>query len=40
MIWDVEYTNKFGDWWAGLSEGEQEDTTALVELLAEYGPGL
>ena len=40
MVWDVEYTNEFGDWWAGLAEGEQEDITAVVELLAEHGPGL
>ena len=40
MPWDVEYTNEFGDWWAGLGEGEQEDITAVVELLAEHGPGL
>ena len=40
MTWDVEYTNEFGDWWVGLAEGEQEDITAVVELLAEHGPGL
>ena len=40
MIWDVEYTNEFGDWWAGLAEGEPEDITVVVELLAEYGPQL
>ena len=40
MAWDVEYTNEFGDWWARLAEGEQEDITAVVELLAEHGPGL
>ena len=40
MTWDVEYTNEFGDWWAGLAEGEQEDVTVVVELLAEYGSRL
>ena len=40
MAWDVEYTNEFGDWWVGLAEGEQENITAVVELLAEHGPGL
>ena len=40
MTWDVGYTNEFGDWWAGLAEGEQEDVTVVVELLAEYGPRL
>ena len=39
MAWDVEYTNEFGNWSAGLAEGEQEDATAMVELLAESCPG-
>lgn len=40
MSWEVEYTDEFGAWWAGLSEGQQEDVTAVVELLLEHGPGL
>lgn len=40
MVWEVEYTDEFGDWWAGLSEGQQEDITAVVELLAEHGSDL
>jgi len=40
MAWDVEYTDEFGEWWAGLRESEQDDTTAVVELLMEAGPGL
>ena len=36
----VEYTNEFGDWWAELAESEQEDVTAVGELLMEYGPEL
>ena len=40
MAWDIEYTNEFGDWWSGLAEREQEDITAVVELLAEHGSGL
>jgi len=40
MGWEVEYTNEFGDWWAGLLESEQEDITAGVELLMEQGPRL
>ena len=40
MTWNVEYANEFGEWWAGLAEGEQEDITVVVELLAEYGPQL
>jgi hypothetical protein len=40
MSWEVEYTDEFGTWWAGLSEGQQEDVAAVVELLLEHGPGL
>ena len=40
MEWDVEYTDEFGDWWATLSEAEQEDITAVVELLEQKGPQL
>ena len=39
MAWDIEYTNEFGDWWAGLAEGEQDDVTVVVELLADYDLG-
>ena len=40
MTWNIEYTNEFGDWWAVLAEGVQEDMAAVVELPAEHGPGL
>ncbi len=40
MSWDVEYTDEFGAWWAGLAEGQQEDVTASVELLTSLGPNL
>ena len=40
MSWDVEYTNEFGHWWSKLAEGEQDDITAMVDLLVEHGPGL
>ncbi len=33
-------TDKFGDWWASLTEAEQEDIAAVVELLEEKGPQL
>ena len=33
----VEYTNEFGAWWAGLAESQQDDVTAVVELLLEHG---
>lgn len=40
MTWDVEYTDEFGAWWAELTELQQEDVTAVVELLGEHGPQL
>ncbi len=40
MSWDIEYTDEFGEWWAGLSEGEQESLAASVRLLEERGPTL
>ena len=40
MSWDVEYTNEFGAWWMNLTEDEQDDVAAVVELLIEEGPHL
>jgi len=40
MAWEVEYTDEFGEWWAALHEGEQDDIAALVLLLGEKGPDL
>lgn len=40
MKWEVEYTDEFGGWWAGLSEDEQESVNASVRLLEERGPSL
>jgi len=40
MSWNVEYTDEFRDWWKGLTEDQQEDFSACVELLMEHGPQL
>ena len=40
MSWEVEYTNEFGEWWASLSEGEQESLAASVRMLEGRGPTL
>lgn len=40
MGWNVEYTDEFGEWWATITETQQEDVTSIVELLMEYGPRL
>jgi len=39
-VWDVEYTDEFGDWWDGLCEAEQESVAATVGLLEAKGPTL
>ena len=38
--WEVEYTDELGDWWASLTEAEQESIDASVRLQEEKGPGL
>lgn len=38
--WEVEYTDELGDWWARLTEVEQESVDASVRLLEERGPDL
>jgi hypothetical protein len=40
MGWDVEYTDQFGRWWDGITEAEQDDIAAVVELLEQRGPTL
>jgi len=40
MEWKVEYTDEFEVWWAALSEAEQVDVAAAVELLEQKGPQL
>lgn len=40
MSWNVEYTDEFGDWWAKLTEAQQEDISAAAEVLIERGPDL
>ena len=40
MAWDVEFTDEFGVWWAELTESEQEDVAAVVEILEQRGPQL
>lgn len=40
MAWEVEYTSQFAAWWNSLSEDEQVEIGAKVELLQEFGPVL
>jgi hypothetical protein len=40
MSWNIEVTDEFREWWASLTEAEQNDVTASVRLLMEQGPTL
>jgi hypothetical protein len=40
MAWEIEYTNEFGIWWDEISDQEQNDVVAVVNLLAEKGANL
>jgi hypothetical protein len=39
-VWEVEYTDNFGEWWETLSEAEQDAVTFSVNLLRSEGPSL
>jgi len=39
-MWQVEYTDELGAWWADLTEAEQESIDASVRLLEAKGPNL
>ncbi len=39
-MWDVEFTDEFGEWWGTLTENEQESLTVSVKLLQVLGPAL
>ncbi len=40
MVWEVEYTNEFGDWWVDLNEAAQNAIDRSVHLLEARGPTL
>jgi hypothetical protein len=40
VSWNVEYTDEFGEWWDGLTEGEQDAIDVVVGLLEDKGPRL
>ncbi len=40
VSWEVEVTDEFEEWWATLSEAEQESVAAAEGLLEEKGPTL
>jgi len=40
MTWEVEFTDEFGEWWDGLTSGEQVSIDASVRLLESLGARL
>jgi hypothetical protein len=40
MNWEVEFTDEFEEWWNSLTEDEQVEIRASVQLLREFGPNL
>lgn len=40
MVWEVEVTDQFIEWWSSLSDAQREAVTDRVDLLAERGPDL
>ena len=40
MMWEVEGTNEFVDWYSTLSEEDQDEMTARVEVVEAGVPGL
>lgn len=40
VAWEVEGTDEFVNWFAGLSDEEQVSVGRVVDLLVEYGPAL
>ena len=39
-MWQIEYTDEFGEWWDGLSDRLQANVGPVVDLLAQHGPHL
>ena len=39
-MWEIEYTDQFGDWYEDLTEEEQEAVRAVVKVVEERGPAL
>jgi hypothetical protein len=40
IMWEVEYTDEFGEWWETLGEAEQDAVAFSVGLLRSEGPSL
>ena len=40
MEYEIEYTDNFEDWWISLTEAEQIEIAAVVQVLEQKGPNL
>ena len=40
MVWEVLFTDQLGAWWESLSDEQQDQIIAAVEVLEEKGPAL
>lgn len=40
VAWEIECTDEFAEWFAGLTENDRADVEAVVDLLQEEGPNL
>ena len=40
VVWEVEFTDEFEQWWNTPSESEQAKVDARVRLLMDRGPNL
>jgi hypothetical protein len=40
MVYEIEYTNEFAQWWEDLGISQQDDITVSVELLMNLGVNL
>lgn len=40
MVWDVLFTDTFGDWWETLTSDQQDALADRVDLLQQQGPNL
>lgn len=40
VVWEVDGTDGFAGWFAGLSDDEQVSVGRIVDLLVEHGPSL
>lgn len=40
LMWEVEFTDEFEQWWGDLDEGEQDAIDRVVLMLMKAGPAL